>query len=248
MDVPATVAQFEEPLIRYATRILGDHERARDVVQDTFLRLCQTPWKDDRQLAPWLYAVTRNRAIDVRRRDAKLSIASELPEQIAQPLGEQHRAIAEVMDLIDGLPKAKGEVLRLRFRDGHSYRQISEKTGMSVNHVGVVIHGAIRTLRDQVAFVAMLAIVIGASVWATRAPAKHLRHAMPAVTIDIPAPLSGPTLESLDDKLRLDAVEDNPATRSRPPAVPRAKPRAKPLPRPPVKAKRRYDPHLMNRH
>ena len=34
------VARFEGPLALYATRLLGDAESARDVVQDTFLRLC----------------------------------------------------------------------------------------------------------------------------------------------------------------------------------------------------------------
>jgi DNA-directed RNA polymerase specialized sigma24 family protein len=32
---------YEGPLIRYAAHIMGDMESARDVVQDTFLRLCE---------------------------------------------------------------------------------------------------------------------------------------------------------------------------------------------------------------
>ena len=34
------VDRFEGPLTLYATRLLGDAESARDVVQETFLRLC----------------------------------------------------------------------------------------------------------------------------------------------------------------------------------------------------------------
>lgn len=34
--------RYEGPLTRYVTRILGDVDLARDVVQETFLRLCET--------------------------------------------------------------------------------------------------------------------------------------------------------------------------------------------------------------
>lgn len=39
--IAAAVEKYEAPLSRYAERLLGDAERARDVVQDTFLRLCR---------------------------------------------------------------------------------------------------------------------------------------------------------------------------------------------------------------
>jgi len=56
-------------LTRYAAHILGDNDRARDVVQDTFVRLWETDRSEIAQLRDWLYAVCRNRAIDVRRRE-----------------------------------------------------------------------------------------------------------------------------------------------------------------------------------
>ena len=39
----SVVQQYENGLVRYAARLLGDVERARDVAQDTFLRLCREP-------------------------------------------------------------------------------------------------------------------------------------------------------------------------------------------------------------
>ena len=38
--IQEAVDRFEWPLIQYVHRLLGDRERARDVVQDSFLRLC----------------------------------------------------------------------------------------------------------------------------------------------------------------------------------------------------------------
>ena len=39
--VQAALLRYEQPLLRYALRVTADPERARDVVQDTFMRLCQ---------------------------------------------------------------------------------------------------------------------------------------------------------------------------------------------------------------
>src|SRR5438132_1705975 len=66
--VRSAVERFEGPLILYASRVLGDAEAARDVVQDTFLRLCaQTRAQVDGRLAEWLFTVCRNRSLDVLR-------------------------------------------------------------------------------------------------------------------------------------------------------------------------------------
>ena len=54
-QMDALLRRFERPLMQYATRILGDSDRARDVVQETFVKL----QKEKRELidsapAKWL--------------------------------------------------------------------------------------------------------------------------------------------------------------------------------------------------
>ena len=41
--VQAAVEQHQAALLRYATRLLGDGDRARDIVQDAFVRLLAQP-------------------------------------------------------------------------------------------------------------------------------------------------------------------------------------------------------------
>ena len=72
--IRSALAQYEGALTRYATHLTGDVERARDVVQDTFLRLCsQKPSRVRDHLAQWLFTVCRNRALDVLRKDNRMS-------------------------------------------------------------------------------------------------------------------------------------------------------------------------------
>src|SRR5690606_33510495 len=47
-------------------------------------------------------------------------------------------------------------------------RQIAELTGMSVSHVGVVIHKTVSALRKQLVALTTLALIAGLGWWATR--------------------------------------------------------------------------------
>src|SRR5438876_33202 len=70
--IAEAVERYEAPLSRYAARLVRDTDRARDVVQDTFLRLCRQDRRAiDGDLGPWLYTVCRNRAVDVLRKDRR---------------------------------------------------------------------------------------------------------------------------------------------------------------------------------
>ena len=72
--VKDAVARFEGPLLLYATRLLRDAETARDVVQDTFLKLCASDFASiDGHLAEWLFTVCRNRALDVLRKENRMT-------------------------------------------------------------------------------------------------------------------------------------------------------------------------------
>src|SRR5262245_34488271 len=70
--VLAALDQFEGRLLRYAQRLLGNLDEARDVVQFAFLRLCeQSPDSIGDRLAQWLYTVCRNRALDLLRSNGR---------------------------------------------------------------------------------------------------------------------------------------------------------------------------------
>src|SRR3954451_19383879 len=81
--VRGAVAQFEGPLTLYATRLLGNAEAARDVVQETYLRLCvQDRAAIEPRLVEWLFTVCRNRALDVLRKENRMNQLSD--EQVRQ--------------------------------------------------------------------------------------------------------------------------------------------------------------------
>ena len=64
---------------------------------------------------------------------------------------EQAETHAAVLKLINRLPPNQQEVVRLKFQNGFSYKEISRITALSVTNVGFLIHTAVTRLRREFA-------------------------------------------------------------------------------------------------
>jgi len=149
--------EFEGPLMRYAARITGDLDLARDVVQETFLKLCsEDRAKVDGHLPQWLYRVCRSRAVDLRRKESRMQTLDE-PKADARAsvdsdpaaVVESHDGVSQALDALATLPAKQQEVVRLRFQSGLSYKEIASVTTLSVSNVGYLIHTAIKSIRER---------------------------------------------------------------------------------------------------
>ncbi len=153
----SAVDRFEDPLLCFAVRLVGDLDRARDVVQETFLQLCrQDPGELDGHLAQWLFTVTRNRALDVRRKEKRMKTMppqkangqlSREKSQVTQ--SEQNEDTARIEELLKDLPENQQEAVRLKFQAELSYKEIAGVLDLSVTNVGYLIHTAIKRLRKE---------------------------------------------------------------------------------------------------
>jgi RNA polymerase sigma-70 factor (ECF subfamily) len=148
------------PLTRYAARLLGgDLDRARDVVQDTFVRLmAQPPEAVNGHTVEWLFTVCRHRALDVLRKEGRMrTFADGEAERVTTADPRPGRALERaetreaILELIDRLPPHQQEVLRLKFQNGFSYKEIARITELSVGNVGFLIHTAVARLRTEFA-------------------------------------------------------------------------------------------------
>ncbi|MDP6444343.1 MAG: sigma-70 family RNA polymerase sigma factor [Pirellulaceae bacterium] len=150
------VETFEGRLLRYAAHITGDLESARDVVQDTFAKLCRQDRDEvEGHLAEWLFTVCRNRAVDVRRKETRMKTSQveadgmatrETPQDI---VAERRDEVEQVERVLSHLSDNQQEVIRLKFQNGLSYKEIARITQLSVGNVGYLIHTALQKLRVE---------------------------------------------------------------------------------------------------
>lgn len=151
--------EHELPLMGYATHLLRDRDRASDVVQDTFVRLCkQRREQIQGRIQQWLFRVCRNRALDVLKKESRMKTlddANAPPQASSEADPSQRAELAErystAQSLIDELPPRQQEVIRLKVHGGLSYREISELTGLSVSNVGFLLSTGLKAVRSRLA-------------------------------------------------------------------------------------------------
>jgi len=150
---------YELPLQRYARRLLGDFDLAADAVQHAFLKLCgQSQSTLEGHVAPWLFRVCRNRALDHLRRsgreptleDCDSRPAAGATATAADPARavEQSDLAARLRELLSELPAPQREAIDL-WCEGFTHREISGITGRTEVHVRVLVHRGLTALRSH---------------------------------------------------------------------------------------------------
>ena len=149
--------RFEIPLLQYAVRITGDRERARDVVQETFIKFQRNGALDRAdEPATWLFTVCRNGALNVCRKERRMMYLGEEAMELReaeQPMPfdrlEQKEAAGFLLRIVATLPARQQEVIQLKFQNDLSYQQIAKIMKTTANNVGVLLHTALKTLRQR---------------------------------------------------------------------------------------------------
>ena len=153
--------ELRAPICRYLLALGLDPAQAEEVLQETFLRLCQHLAADGREanLRGWVFRVAHNLARDEHRRRQRRPSQSfeEAPGNIeahADPRAtpEQQLIAQERQDqlvaALERLPTHQQQCLHLR-AEGLRYREIAEVLGAGVSTVAEWVQQALRTLGKE---------------------------------------------------------------------------------------------------
>ena len=153
------VHRFEIPLLQYAQRVTGNREQARDVVQETFVKFQRNgALRREDEPATWLFTVCRNAALNACRKERRMMYVDEQvieARESEEPMPfdqlEQKEATGFLLRIVGTLPLRQQEVIQLKFQNDLSYQQIAEIMRTTANNVGVLLHTALKTLRQRYA-------------------------------------------------------------------------------------------------
>ncbi len=150
-------AALEAPLLAYARRLLGDFAVAEDIVQDAFMKL-HMQFQKVLAPQPWLYRTVHNLAVDHQRRANRITLMGDGKDEDApvneaadaQPMPDEQIARWEGIGLVrlvlETLDARSRELIRLRFNEDLSYKEIADRTGLKVGHVGYLLHHALKAM------------------------------------------------------------------------------------------------------
>ena len=167
-DISATVRRERGRLLAYIRRFIADAAEAEDIVQESLyeLVLAYRMTQPVEQAGAWLARVARNRIIDrFRRRSGRPrtveapgheevpggSLADLLPAAAGGPEAEVMRDIllTEVEAALAELPGEQREVFIAHELDGVSFRELAQRSGVSVNTLLSRKRYAVRYLRKR---------------------------------------------------------------------------------------------------
>jgi RNA polymerase sigma factor (sigma-70 family) len=156
-------AALESPLLGYARRLAGDFSVAQDLVQDAFMKL-HAQFDEVQEPRRWLYRAVHNAALNHRRRAGKIVPLTPLDAEAAsagadtadpKPLPDEEIARLEGIGLVrlslETLDERSRELVRLKFNEGLSYKDISARTGLTISNVGYLLHHALKAMGDELA-------------------------------------------------------------------------------------------------
>ena len=151
LDLERLFRTYNEPLVRYLTRRLGDRDWAEEVAQETFVRaMRQETLVNERA---WLFAVATNLVRDEARKDARRRrhlelLREEQRDEMVEPEPtslERAQEAALARKAVDALVERDRLALLMR-EEGLDYNEIAEALGLSPGSVGTTLSRARRRL------------------------------------------------------------------------------------------------------
>jgi len=164
-SIEAAFAALESPLLSYALRWVQARPTAEDIVQEAFMKL-HVQFNEVREPRRWLYRTVHNLALNYLRKNDRIvlldptppddragSASPEIPDP--DPLPDEQIVRWEGVGLVrlslEALDERSREVVRLKFDEDLSYKEISERTGLTTGHVGYLLHHALKSLAEELA-------------------------------------------------------------------------------------------------
>jgi RNA polymerase sigma-70 factor (ECF subfamily) len=158
------VTRYYKPLLNFAYRHTGSRDRAADMVQKTFVRVCSSArtYQPGRKFSTWVYTIATNLCKDELRRkqvrrEASLDEIEEKTGDITrftetrsgEDLALEGISSERLWEEVRNLPEKFATPLLLHFRQGLGYNEIADVMGVPIGTVKSWTFHAVRRLRKR---------------------------------------------------------------------------------------------------
>ena len=145
--------KWADPLYGVIFNICKDEEVAKDVLQDTFVKIWEKSDSYDpakSKLFTWIYQIARNKAIDAYRKTKKRETEKIQKADTAVSHMKSDKSLyhSELNRYIGRLDIKYQEVLQALFFEGMTQAEMSEKTGIALGTIKTRLRIALRELRE----------------------------------------------------------------------------------------------------
>ncbi len=143
----------ESSLLRFAFSLTGRRAVAEEIVQEVFLQL-HVRWAEVNEPRAWLFRSVRNHAFHYLRKSRRETLGSDADGvQVANSSDEtpdelivRMEKVAELRQLVSQLPEKDRRLVQLKYYEDLKYRDISQRTGLTISNVGYRLHEVLKKL------------------------------------------------------------------------------------------------------
>ena len=150
----------------YVRMLVKDNDVADDLTQEVLIKVVKVldegRYTDKGRFLPWVLRIAHNRVLDYFRAQKQVKAVNESSAgfdilgskdlavpSIEEDIIDEQRA-EEVRALIEKLPEEQREVVKMRYYDGLSFKEIAEHTGVSINTALGRMRYALINLRQMI--------------------------------------------------------------------------------------------------
>lgn len=159
--IDALYAEYGSTVFSFLLRAIGDRAAAEDVHQQVFAEIWQRTDSYDPEragLLTWVLTVARSRAVDHLRRRSRRpeprdpAGVAALADARAAKISPDDLMIERwrIAHLLQRIPREEADLLRMRFYEDRSQREISELTGVPLGTVKMRMVQALERLRKLI--------------------------------------------------------------------------------------------------
>ncbi len=142
------ITRHKQKIYSFIYSKVYDRDVAEDIFQDTFIKVIRTlkrgSYNEEGKFLPWVMRISHNLVIDFFRKNKRMpkfdnagefSIFSVLSDTSlnAEKSIIKEQVENDVRRLVDELPEDQKEVLLMRIYNDMSFKEISDRTGVSIN-------------------------------------------------------------------------------------------------------------------
>lgn len=145
----ALLKRHQDRVFNYILRLIKNEDLANDIFQETFVKailtIKQGRYTENGRFPAWISRIAHNLIIDYYRQEKSENLQSadsddlnllnrkELCEATIEDIIINEQILQDVKYLIQELPELQREVLEMRYYQNLSFKEIAEKTGVSIN-------------------------------------------------------------------------------------------------------------------
>ncbi len=142
------INRHQRKVFSYVLLIVRDKHVAEDIFQDTFIKVINTlrtgAYNEEGKFLPWVMRIAHNLTIDYFRKAKRMPLVENSEEydlfetlNLFEDTVEDKMIISQIHNdvrhLVEYLPDEQKEVLKMRHYMDMSFKEIAEKTDVSIN-------------------------------------------------------------------------------------------------------------------